>query len=192
MEKNMPVCAQKFLKKDLLDIGLYRRHEDPMQVVSGSLEKPKIHFEAPPSSSVKKEMDAFIRWWKNSSPEGKKPLPTLIRAGIAHLYFICIHPFEDGNGRIARALAEKSLAECQGRPTLIALSQVIKRKRKVYYEALESNNKNNEITDWLIYFSETILEAMDYTLAMIDFLIMKTKLYDSLRGELNDRQVKFT
>jgi Fic family protein len=161
-----------------------------MQVVSGRLDKPHVHFEAPPSSDIKKEMNAFMTWWKESAPGGSHPLPALTRTGIVHLYFVCIHPFEDGNGRIARALAEKSLAENQGEPTLIALSQTIERNRKAYYDSLERNNKNNEITDWLVYFANTILNAQNYSLDMIDFLIEKTKLYDRVRGKLNQRQEK--
>ncbi len=88
-----------------------------------------------------------------------KSLSALTRAGIAHLYFVSIHPFEDGNGRIARAIAEKSLSECLGNPTLIALSQTIQSHRKDYYRALELNNQKNEITHWLVYFAETILNA---------------------------------
>jgi Fic family protein len=177
-------------RQDLKDIGRYRRHTDPMQVVSGRLDKPHVHFEAPPSGDMKKEMNAFVSWWKDSAPGGSHPLPALTRTGIAHLYFVCIHPFEDGNGRIGRALAEKSLAEYQGEPTLIALSQNIERNRKAYYASLEGNNKNNEITDWLVYFANTILNAQDYSLDMIDFLVEKTKLYDRVRGKLNERQEK--
>jgi len=177
-------------RQDLKDIGSYRTHEEAMQVVSGRLDKPTIHFEALPSKKVKKEMDRFIKWFANSAPNGKTPLPPLTRAGIAHLYFVCIHPFEDGNGRIGRAIAEKALSENLGAPTLIALSQTIESKRKAYYDALEHNNKNKEITDWLIYFSEIILKAQNYSLSMIDFLIEKTKLYDRVRGQLNARQEK--
>jgi Fic family protein len=177
-------------RNDLKDIGRYRSHSVPMQVVSGRLDKPNVHFEAPPSGTMKKEMDAFLTWWKESAPGGKKPLPALTRTGIAHLYFVCIHPFEDGNGRIGRALAEKALAECQGQPTLIALSQTIERNRKAYYTSLEHNNKNNEITNWLVYFATTILKAQKYSLDMIDFLIKKTRLYDRARGTLNERQQK--
>lgn len=177
-------------RRDLKDIGRYRTHESPMQVVSGRLDKPEIHFEAPPSKDMQKEMDAFMAWWKETAPGGKNELPALTRTGIAHLYFVCIHPFEDGNGRIGRALAEKSLAEFQGEPTLIALSQTIERDRKAYYTSLEHNNKDNEITDWLVYFCNTVLEAQDYSLNMIDFLIEKTKLYDRTRGQLNERQEK--
>ncbi len=177
-------------RRDLKDIGCYRTHDDPMQVVSGRLDKPKVHFEAPASKYMQKEMDAFILWWKNTAVGGKHPLPALTRTGIAHLYFVCIHPFEDGNGRVGRALSEKSLAEYQGQPTLIALSQTIERNRKAYYHTLESNNKNNEITDWLVYFANTVLDAQNYSLDMIDFLIEKTKLYDRVRGRLNARQEK--
>ncbi len=175
---------------DLTDIGGYRTHKDPMQVISGRLDKPQVHFEAPPSDRINREMEAFLQWWKNSSRNGPSPLPPLTRSGIAHLYFVCIHPFEDGNGRIGRALAEKSLAENLGQPTLIALSQTIERDRKNYYEALEQNNKSMEITGWLVYFAKTILNAQDYSIKMIDFLIEKTKLYDRLREKINSRQDK--
>ncbi len=177
-------------RQDLNDIGRYRTHEEAMQVISGRLDKPTIHFEAPPSNTVTKEMDRYINWFADTAPNGKTPLPPLTRAGIAHLYFVCIHPFEDGNGRIGRAIAEKALSENVGAPTLIALSQTIESQRKSYYEALERNNKDNEITDWLIYFAKTILDAQNTSLSMIDFLIEKTKLYDRVRGKLNTRQEK--
>jgi Fic family protein len=177
-------------RQDLKDIGSYREHADPMQVVSGRLDKPLVHFQAPPSSVVKKEMDAFLLWWNESAPGGSHPLPVLTRTGIAHFYFVCIHPFEDGNGRIARALAEKSLAEYRGEPTLIAISHTIECNRKAYYRSLELNNKKNEITDWLVYFANTILEAQRHSLELINFLIEKTKLYDRVRGKLNERQEK--
>ena len=177
-------------RHDLKDMSRYRTHGDPMQVVSGRLDKPKVHFEAPPSAGMKKEMDAFMAWWQDTAPGGKNPLPGLTRAGIAHLYFVCIHPFEDGNGRIGRALAEKSLAECQGEPTLIALSQTIERNRKAYYDALARNNRDTEITEWLVYFATIVLDAQDYSLDTIDFLIEKTKLYDRVKDNLNARQGK--
>jgi len=175
---------------DLKDIGCYRAHEEPMQIISGPVGREKIHFEAPPSKMIKKEMDRFIAWFVESAPTGENPLPALTRAGIAHLYFVSIHPFEDGNGRIARAIAEKSLSQDLGNPTLIALSQTIQSHRKAYYQALESNNQNNEITHWLVYFAETLLNAQNYSLNMVDFLIEKTKLYDRVRGQLNERQEK--
>lgn len=93
-------------------------------------------------------------------------------------------------GRIGRAIAEKALAQSFGKPTLIALSYTIEKHRNRYYEALEKANKSNEVTDWLVYFSQTILEAQQHTQTYIEFLIEKTKLYDRLRGKLNERQQK--
>ncbi|WP_371829732.1 Fic family protein [Thiocapsa imhoffii] len=104
-------------------------------------------------------------------PTGERPLPALTRAGIALLYFVSIHPFEDGNGRIARAIAEQVLAQGLGQPTLIALSHTIERHKKAYYAALERANKVNRIDDWLDYFSHTVLDALEYTHARVVFLI---------------------
>lgn len=169
-------------------IGDYRTHEDPMQVVSGADYKRIVHFEAPPSSRMSGEMSRFITWFNDTAPGGKTPLPALTRAGLAHLYFVCIHPFEDGNGRIGRALAEKSLAQNLGAPSLIALAYTIERKRKDYYAALERNNKDMEITGWLTYFADTILEAQRNTIKRVDFFVAKAKFYETFRGLLNERQ----
>jgi Fic family protein len=177
-------------RHDLDDVARYRTHKDAMQVVSGYVHNPKIHFEAPPSSRMSEEMDQFIEWFNRTAPRGESPLPALCRAGIAHLYFVCIHPFEDGNGRIGRAIAEKALAQSFGEPTLIALAIMIEKHKKAYYDHLENNNKTNEITNWLSYFSQTVLDAQEYTQKYIDFLINKTKFYDKFRGKLNDRQEK--
>jgi Fic family protein len=175
---------------DLGRIGAYRTHETPMQIVSGYLHKPKVHFEAPPSAVVPDEMDAFVAWFAESRPGGAHPMQALTRAGLAHLYFVSIHPYEDGNGRIARALAEKELAQASGQSSLIALSSVILRKRAAYYEALEANNKDVTVGGWLTYFAETVLEAQAHTQCLIDFLIAKTKLYDRVRDKLNERQAR--
>jgi Fic family protein len=171
-------------------IGGYRTHTDPMQVVSGADYKRRIHFEAPPSKDVPREMNAFIRWFNDTGPNGKHPLPPLARAGIAHLYFVCIHPFEDGNGRIARALAEKALAQGIGQPTLIALAYTIQRRRKDYYAALERSNRDQDITDWQLYFANTVLEAQDTTMKRVEFYLAKAKFYEKMKDQLNARQDK--
>jgi Fic family protein len=168
----------------------YREHADAMQVISGPDYKRTVHFEAPPSTRVPAEMKQFIAWFNDTAPNGKNPLPALTRAGIAHLYFVSIHPFEDGNGRIGRALAEKSLAQNLGQPSLIALAYTIERKRKEYYAALERNNKQTEITDWLTWSANTILEAQNNTIRRVDFYVAKAKLYQRLRGKMNERQEK--
>jgi Fic family protein len=171
-------------------VGGYRTHVEPMQVVSGPDYARTVHFEAPPSASVGDEMKRFIAWFNDAALNGKAPLPALTRAGIVHLYFVCIHPFEDGNGRIGRALAEKSLAQNLGQPSLIALAYTIERKRKDYYAALERNNKDNHITGWVTYFANTVLEAQNNTIKRVDFYFAKARLYERLRGLLNERQEK--
>jgi Fic family protein len=171
-------------------IGGYRTHAEPMQIVSGPDHERTVHFEAPPSARVPDEMKRLITWFNDTAPDGKDPLPALTRAGIAHLYFVCIHPFEDGNGRIGRALAEKSLAQNLGQPSLIALAYTIERRRKDYYAALERNNKETGIDDWLKYFADTILDAQNNTIKRVDFYVAKAKFHERMRGKLNERQEK--
>ena len=176
-------------RRDLTDIGKYRTHNSPMQVVSGRLDKPNIHFEAPPSIKIEKEMKQFIVWFNETHFTNTSMLP-LVKAGLTHLYFVCIHPFEDGNGRIARALTEKSIAISTGQPTLISLSHTIEIRKKEYYSSLETNNTRLEVTDWLLYLGITILEAQQNTLKSIDFILEKTKFFDRFKFHLNDRQYK--
>jgi Fic family protein len=171
-------------------IGSYRRHDDPMQIVSGRLDKPTIHFEAPPSRQVAPEMVLFVDWFNQSRPGGRATLPALTRAAIGHLYFETIHPFEDGNGRIGRALAEKSLAQNIGQPSLISLAFTIERDRKAYYSELERHQRKLDIAGWIAYFSETILEAQQATIDRIAFFLQKARFYDRFRGRLNERQEK--
>ncbi len=176
--------------RDIAVVGGYRKHLDPMQVVSGPLHKRRIHFEAPPSGRVASQMKAFNAWFNETRPQGKAPLSALARAGIAHLHFVSVHPFEDGNGRIARAISEKVLAQGLGQPSLIALAQTIERKPKDYYAALERNNKDNEITDWLIYFGQTILDAQATSSKRLEFYLAKASFYERIRGQMNERQSK--
>lgn len=178
-------------RRDLIDIGRYRTHDDPMQVVSGRLDKPNIHFEAPPSKQVPKEMGQFISWFDMAhSKKGISKILPLAKAGISHLYFVSIHPFEDGNGRIGRAIAEKSIAMSIKQPSLISLSHMIEANKKSYYRSLEKSNMTLEITDWLLYFGQTIIDAQQDTLKRIDFLIEKTKFFDRFSTQINERQLK--
>ena len=177
-------------RRDLKNIGAYRTDDEPMQIISGPIGNPQIHFEAPPSAAMEKEMEGFVTWFNDTAPHGNTALAALTRAGIAHLYFVTIHPFEDGNGRIARALAEKALSQALGQPTLIALSHTIQKNKNSYYEALHQSSRDNEITAWLVYFADIVLQAQDTTQCMIDFLIRKTKLYDKVKSRLNRRQEK--
>jgi len=170
--------------------GKYRTSNDDMRVVSGRIDKPKIHFIAPPAFKIPKEMDQFISWFNKTAPGGKEPLSPLIRAGIAHLYFVTIRPFEDGNGRIGRALTEKTLSQSLGQPALIALSSTISDNKKEYYKNLELQNKNNQITPWLYYFGKTIIEAQKQTIKQIDFVIAKAKFFNTYEKLMNSRQKK--
>jgi Fic family protein len=171
-------------------IGGYRVHEDAMQIVSGRFDNPTVHYEAPPSRQVPAEMAAYMKWFNKSAPKGESPLPALTRAGIGHLYFESIHPFEDGNGRLGRALAEKSLAQNIGQPSLIALAYTIEQGRKAYYDQLERHQRTLDITDWLVYFGKTILDAQQTTLKRVAFYINKAQFYDRFRGQFNERQEK--
>jgi Fic family protein len=177
-------------RQDLTDVGGYRTSTEPMQIVSGAMGAPNIYFEAPSSIEVPSQMKQFIAWFNRTAPGGAEPLPALSRAGAAHLYFESIHPFEDGNGRIGRAVAEKSLGQSLGHASLIALGATILARRARYYAALEAASKSNEITEWLAWFAGTTIEAQRRTLALIEFLIDKTKLLDRIRGQLNERQEK--
>ena len=174
---------------DLRNVGRYRTHAEPMQVVSGKVHDPTVHFEAPPSARVPEEMAGFLDWFNRTGPSGSEPLPAVTRAGTAHLYFESIHPFEDGNGRIGRAISEKALAQGLGGPTLTALAATILARRRSYYEVLEASNQGNEISEWLQWFAGIALEAQQRTQAQVEFLIDKTKLLDRLRDSLNERQL---
>ena len=177
-------------RRDLGDIGRYRTHEDPMQVVSGPIGRSVVHFEAPPSKMVPEQMEKYIVWFNNSNKGKSNHLPALIRSAVAHLYFECIHPFEDGNGRIGRAISEKSLSQSLGKPTLIALSHAILDQKKSYYEALERNNHDLDISDWIAYFCEMVMKAQLFTQQSINFVIEKGKFYKRLGDQLNERQAK--
>lgn len=171
-------------------IGAYRQHADAMHIVSGRLDRPAVHFEAPPSERVADEMNRYLEWFNRTAPDAKDPLPALTRAGLGHLYFESIHPFEDGNGRLGRALAEKSLAQNIGQPSLIALAFTIERDRKAYYYQLERHQKTLDATQWLEWFAATVLTAQQVTLDRVGFFIAKAHFYDQHRDHLNDRQAK--
>lgn len=171
-------------------IGGYRQHKDAMQIVSGRLDRPTVHFEAPSSDHVPEEMDRYMVWFDRTAPDAAGALPALTRAGLGHLYFESIHPFEDGNGRLGRALAEKSLAQNIGQPSLIALAFTIERERKTYYDQLEQHQKTLDVTSWLEWFAETVLTAQQVTLERVGFFIAKAHFYDRHREKLNKRQTK--
>lgn len=172
-------------------LGAWRDHEEPMQVVSGLIGKEVIHYEAPPSNIVPDEMRRFIKWFNESAPgernEIKQPA---VRSAIAHFYFETIHPFEDGNGRIGRAISEKALAQGIGRPVLLSLSRTIEANKNAYYDALKVAQRSNEITDWIKYFTQVVLDAQIDAEMLIEFTLQKVRFFDRYREQLNGRQIK--
>lgn len=170
-----------------IQTGQWRSHEEPMQIVSGSIGREVIHFEAPPSRKVPSELNGFVKWFNKSQIIIKKPI---LRAAIAHLYFESIHPFEDGNGRIGRAIAEKALSQSIHRPVLFSLSKSIEGNKNHYYDALKAAQRSNEITDWINYFVQTVLNAQIDAEQEIEFTLKKTKFFDKHKDVLNERQQK--
>lgn len=174
-----------------INAGQYRSHTEPMQVISGAVGKEVIHFEAPPSAQVPAEMKMFFEWFNETKPGGKKPITNLlIRAAVAHLYFETIHPFEDGNGRIGRIIAEKTLAQGLKRPILMSLSTTIEADKKSYYAALKQAQRTNDLTAWIHYFSETILKAQQDFISTINFTVKKSTFFDTYKLQLNAAQLK--
>lgn len=174
-------------RTDLPVVGAFRRGPEPMRVVSSAPPPFDVHYEAPPSERVPAEMERFMARYERSAAEG---VPPLARAGLAHLDFVFIHPFEDGNGRLARALAEKALARSSGGPSLIALSRLISRRRRACYDALERANRSLDITDWLRFFGETVLAAQRWSERRLIRTLDQARLFRRLGNRLNDRQRK--
>ncbi|MPZ09234.1 MAG: DUF4172 domain-containing protein [Kiloniellaceae bacterium] len=163
--------------------------EGPMQVVSGALGREKVHYEAPPAERLPAEMDRFLAWF-NAPPAG---LDGILRSGIAHLYYVTIHPTDDGNGRMARAMADMALAQAEASPhRFYSMSSAIRNKRKAYYEILESTQSNDlEITDWLVWYLECFVAAIDEAEATIEQVLAKQRFWQNLQGKaLSERQTK--
>lgn len=168
-------------------VGGWRNHDEPMQIISGPYGRSTVHYEAPPSANVPQEMAKFIRWF-NLSEQQIKYAP--VRSALAHLYFESIHPFEDGNGRIGRAISEKALSQGLGRPALLSISRAIEANKKAYYDALEATQKSNEVTLWIRYFVNMVLDAQTTTEKQVGFILSKTKFFDRYKDKLNTRQTR--
>jgi Fic family protein len=174
-----------------LRIASWRTHEEPMQIISGHHGKWVVHYEAPPSKNVPNEMEQFIRWFNDTTPGKPQAIKFApVRAAIAYLYFESIHPFEDGNGRIGRAIAEKALSQGVGYPVILSLSQAIESNKKDYYDALHCASKTNEITAWIYYFANVVLTAQYEVETQINFILKKSIFFDKYKDELNERQLK--
>ena len=167
------------------------RGDEPMQVVSGPHHKRTVHFEAPPRDCLEAQLDGFLSWLYESRENPS--LDPLLRAGLAHIWFVTLHPFDDGNGRLARAVSDYVLA--QGEQQSIryyAMAASIMDKRKSYYDILESSQKGGlDITDWLRWFLETLKETFDSSLSKIDLVLQKARFWQVHGQEgLKPEQVK--
>ncbi len=171
-----------------IDVGMWRRNVEPMQIVSGPMGHEIVHYEAPPSKRVPKEMDLFIEWFNKSA---QAQIPGIVRAAIAHLYFESIHPFEDGNGRIGRVISEMALSQELGRPVLFSFSTAIQESKKEYYAELSrASHYDLDITSWINYFVKTVCQAQSDAKKKIQFVLDKSKFGQRYEHLLNERQEK--
>jgi len=164
-----------------IKVGAWRDGKSgPMQVVSGPIGRERLHYEAPTAEKVDREMRAFLAWFG-----GKENVEPVIAAAVAHLWFVTIHPFEDGNGRIARAIADMALARSEKSPRrFYSMSAQIRTERKAYYETLERTQKGDlDITDWLLWFLECLDRAFGGAEAVLANVMRKARFWDSVAME---------
>lgn len=172
-----------------INVGAWRCGKEPMQVVSGPLGHQKVHYEAPPCEAVPEMMDAFLQWLDNDS----KDIDPLVKAAIAHLWFVTIHPFDDGNGRLCRTITELLLSRADhSSQRYYSLSAEILNKRNSYYQHLEEAQKGGlDVTAWIMWFLETLKKAVETALDKTERVVMKKKFWDVYQDlPLNDRQRK--
>ena len=169
-------------------VGAWRNDASgPMQVVSGPVQQQRVHFEAPPAERMTVEMDNFLTWANAATGE-----PAVIKAGLAHLWLVTVHPFDDGNGRIARAVGDLFLARGDGSPQrFYSLSAQIQRERKRYYEVLERTQRGDlDATEWLTWFLSTLLRAVESAHQTLDSVLLKARLWQRwAQTPMNERQV---
>lgn len=172
-----------------ITVGAWRDDANgPMQVVSGPIQRRRLHFEAPPAERLEAETSRFFEWINCETGE-----PLLLKAGLAHLWFVTLHPFDDGNGRIARAVGDLLLARADGSPQrFYSLSAQIQRERSAYYDILERTQKGSmDVTQWLVWFLDTLDRAVGAAQHTLDAVLAKARFWQRFAGTpLNARQVK--
>jgi Fic family protein len=170
-----------------ITVGAWRTIKSgPMQVVSGPVGKEKVHFEAPSADRLEAEMRAFLKWFENA-----KGIDPVIKAGIAHFWFVTIHPFEDGNGRIARAVGDMALARADSsQDRFYSLSSQIEEERGDYYRELERQQRaTTDITGWLLWFLNCLGRSIGNAEAALGDVIFKARLWEMInQSPVNDRQ----
>jgi Fic family protein len=157
------------------------RGDDPMQVVSGRLDRPTVHFEAPPRLGLERQLDTFLTWFETSRHQAG--LDPLLRAGIAHFWFVTLHPFDDGNGRLTRMITDLALAQGEDQAIrFYAMSASILEDRSGYYRVLESSQKATpDITEWLEWFLKTLLRSLDQAMTRIESVLGKARFWQAHR-----------
>lgn len=157
------------------------RGDEPMQVVSGRLDRPTIHFEAPPRLGLELQLDTFLNWFEVSRTQ--TDLDPLLRAGIAHFWFVTLHPFDDGNGRLTRTITDLALAQGEAQAIrFYAMSASILEDRSGYYRVLENSQKATlDITDWLEWFLQTLLRSLQQAIARIESVLAKSRFWQAHR-----------
>jgi len=176
-----------------ITLGQYRMSPESMQIVSGAIGYETVHFEAPPSSQVAQEMEAFIKWFNDTAPKASQggTLSGVERAAIAHLWFETIHPYDDGNGRIGRAIADKALSQDAGQPVLFNVASVLLKNRNDYYERLSDASLTLDVQEWVTWFVNVTLKAQSLAKEGIDRVLEKTRYWDKCsKLPINDRQQK--
>ena len=177
--------------QDAINGGLLRSGAKPMQVVSGRYGDVQVHYEAPPSKDLHQLLDEFLRWYNTFEDSTLGTIgEAIILSALSHLYFETLHPFEDGNGRVGRAIAEKVLAEKLQSALFISLSTAIENNKNTYYEEIKKAQRSLEVTDWLVYSIRLLIEALKETVEVVQFVRKKTAFYGRYSRELNERQRK--
>ena len=178
-----------FANSKYINSGEYRTGDEQMQIISGATGKEIVHYEAPTSKRVPAEMKNFVKWYCSFETKGEIQ-KIIIKTAVTHLYFESIHPFEDGNGRIGRALIEKCLFESFGKAVLLAIATAIEKNKNQYYAELKKAQNTLNIDSWLLYFAKMLLEAQQITIDIILYSIQKTHFFDKFKSDLNDREQK--
>jgi Fic family protein len=170
-----------------INAGAWRNDSTgPMQVVSGPIGKERVHFEAPKAKRLAREMGSFLNWF-----EGKEPMDPVLKAGLGHLWFVTIHPFDDGNGRIARAIADMALERSENSPQrFYSMSAQIRQERSAYYDILEHTQKGTmDVTPWMEWFLGCLGRAIDGAHVTLGAVLGKARFWERIKNvQLNDRQ----
>lgn len=183
-------AEQHTLSSAAFSVGQLRGHE-PMQVVSGRIDRPTVHFEASPRAGLESQVEEFLAWFAAS--RGAGDLDPLVRAGIAHFWFVTLHPFDDGNGRLTRAITDLALAQAERQAIrLYAMWASILEDRRGYYAVLEASQKGTlDITAWLQWFLSTLLASLKQAGQRMERVIGKARFWERHRSdELQAGQIK--